>query len=115
MDYYIAFFLPSILGVKLFSYFNNEKNVFELIMNYLVFVLFSNLGSMLTMILIKSTATNIIDAIRYNFVFGFKYILLSIVFNIILTILLTAIKKYISVSIEVTKNEKNNNKKKKNI
>ena len=106
MNYLFTFLLPSILGIKLFSYLDGENNNMKNISTYFIFVLLSNYICIAIDILFNKFSFNLTDYIENNLVFAFKYITLSIIINIILAFLMEIIKKYIKISIEVKNNEK---------
>lgn len=106
MNYLITYFLPSILGLKLFSTMNKETNKFNLIIYYLLFVLFSNFFCMFILLISDQAIYNLSNTLENNLSFCFKYIFITMVLNIILSALFTIISKYLTISIEVEKDGK---------
>lgn len=111
MNFFIVYFLPSVLGLYILKNFNKEQKYFDLILNYFMFVLFSNLFCMIILILKGIQISNLSNLLELNFIFSFKYIIISMVINIILAFLSTILGKYLEISIEVENGRKTKKKK----
>ena len=105
MNFFIVYLLPSILGLKLFTNFNRERKIIDLIIYYLLFVLFSNFFAMIFLAITKSGEYDLINYSSTNFVFCVKYMSIVLILNVILSILFSVISKYFIFTIEV-ENEK---------
>ncbi len=110
MNFLIVYMLPSILGLKMFMNFNKEKKIFDLIIYYLLFVLFSNFFAMVFLMIINQGELNLINYSTTNFLFSVKYMAVALVLNVILSILFSVISKYFTFTIEV-ENEKKSKRK----
>ena len=108
MNFYIAFFLPCILGLSLYSYLTKEKNIVSIVINYFLFTLLSNIMSMIILILRNSVkeGTNLMAHMECNFSFGVKYMLMTMVFSVVVALVIYVINKYFSFSIEVVNGRK---------
>ena len=106
MHSFIIYFLPSVLGLKIFCILNKDEKKFDLLINYLLFVLFSNFFCMVILNVMGRSVYDLFNTLETNFSFSFKYIFMTMLLNIILSILFTIINKYLKISIEVEKNEK---------
>ncbi len=108
MNFYIAFFLPCILGLSLYSYLTKEKNIVSIVINYFLFTLLSNIMSMIILILRNSVneGTNLMTNMECYFLFGVKYMLMTMVFSVVVALVIYVINKYFSFSIEVVNGRK---------
>ena len=111
MNFVIVFMLPSILGLKLFMSFNKDKKTFDYIIDYFLFLLFSNFGIMLVINILNNNISNIVEYISNNFDFAIKYITISLMINIFLAFIYTITRKYITFDIEVENGRKKQTKK----
>lgn len=103
MNFYIAFFLPSILGLSFYSYLKKENNTVGLVLNYFLLTLLSNMVTMLFLV-VRNTVregVSLMTHIDYSFSFGVKYMLLTMVVSVVIGVVLYIINKYCSFSIEV--------------
>ena len=114
MSLFIVLFLPSVFGLKMFMNFNKERKIFDLIVYYLLFVLFSNYILMLILTLIYKVEFNWVNYSATSFSFCVKYMTVTLFLNLILSILCTIISKYFKVEIEVENGKKTKNKKNSN-
>lgn len=112
MSFVIIFFLPSIFGLKLFMGSNKEEKHFDLLIYYLLLVLFSNLIEMFILSYTSLGDINIVNYINSSYVFSVKYIFINLVLNTLLSIIFTIIKKYFTFTIEVEHEEKKRRKNK---
>jgi len=110
MNFIIVFLLPSILALKTYINLNKENKLSLCIINYLLFVLFSNYIAMLILMIFKGEVINLVAHAENDYIFCVKYITLSILINIILSIVATIVEKYISFEIEVENGRKKNKK-----
>ena len=111
---FITIMFPSIVGIKAYSIFNDEKLDKDSIINYLIYVLLSNAFMFLVFYLFNDYDENIMSYINAHSFFAFKYIVLSIFVNIVLSIVMSVFKKGFSFKIEsVKKDVKKSNKKRK--
>ena len=109
MNHILIYFLPSVIGLNLYLYLNKKNiDIFNQIKIYSILTLLSNLLCMLFDLLVNKFAYNLTDYIENNLSFAIKYVLLSIIINIILSFVFIIVKKHISISVEVKKNEKKN-------
>lgn len=108
MNFYIAFFLPCILGTSFYSYLTKEKNFLSLGLNYLLFTLLSNLCSMIILMLRDTVreGVNLMTHMEYSFPFGVKYMLMTMIFSIIIAFVIYVFNKYFNFSIEVSNGRK---------
>ena len=106
MNFYVVFFLPSILGLLLYKVLTKENEVKELIINYLITTLFSNLFLMGMLIVRQHGVTNFMSYVQNNFIFSFKYILFSMIFSAVFGIVFAVVKKYLVFSVEVENGRK---------
>lgn len=111
MNFFIVYLLPSILGLKLFMNFNKERKIFDLIIYYLLFVLFSNFFAMIFLIITNSGEYNLINYSSTNLLFCVKYMSVTLFLNIILSVLFSIISKYFTFTIEVENERKTKGKK----
>lgn len=108
MNFYITFFLPSILGLSLYSYLKKENSIVNLVMSYFLLTLLSNMATMLFLV-VRGTireGVSLMMHIDYSFSFGVKYMLLTMVLSVVIGVVLYIINKYCSFSIEVTNGKK---------
>ena len=108
MNFYIAFFLPCILGLSLYSYLTKEKNIVSIVINYFLITFLSNMMSMIILILRHTVreGVNIMAHMEYSFPFGVKYMLMTMVFSVGVALVIYVINKYFSFSIEVVNGRK---------
>lgn len=109
MNFYVTFFLPNIIGLFLYKLVTKEEKVKELIINYLIQVLFSNLPMMVVLIFRKHNISNFMDYVENNFAFALKYMLVVMVIGAVIGCLMAIIKKYFTFSVEVTNGRKKKN------
>ncbi len=108
MDFYITFFLPSILGLAFYSYLKKENNIVVLGIDYLLLTLLSNMITMIFLVIRGSIreGVNLVMHVNQNFSFAVKYMLLTMVISLIIGVVLYIVNKYCSFSIEVTNGKK---------
>lgn len=114
MNAIFAFILPSVLGLKLFMHFNKNKKMFDLIIYYLLFILFSNLVVMIIVNITHGGVQNIFEYLNSDLLVTINYTINALIINILLSIIFTVIDKYIVFDIEV-ENERKKKKISKNM
>lgn len=102
MNFYIAFFMPCILGFVIYLGLNKINNYLEIALDYLVNVFIANMMSMAIIIFRNHNVSDFSLYMQNSLSFSFKYMILTMVFSIVVAVILTIIKKYFSFSIEVT-------------
>lgn len=100
MNTMIVYFLPSIIGIKIYEVLTQNKNNKDIIINYLSLVILSNLMLIITLYIKNKFEYNLTNFIENNMAFSIKYILISIIINIILGYLYSIINKNISFKLE---------------
>ena len=110
MSFIIVFFLPSIFGLKMFMNFNKEEKWFNLLVYYLLLVLFSNFIEISILSYSNLGDLNLTSYIESSYVFTVKYIFINIILNFLLSIIFTIIKKYFTFTIEVEHEKKKRTK-----
>ena len=114
MNFLISFIVPSLLGFRLLEkLIEKQFQKRDFIFYYLMFLLFTNSISVVFSCLLFGLNGNLEASLLASPIFSVKYILLSIVVSIFLGIVFAVIKRYVSVSLEVVKNEKKVKKKSK--
>ncbi len=107
MNSILVYFLPSIIGIKIYEVLTKNKNNKDLIFNYLTLVLISNFVLMIILYIKNRFEYNLTDFIENNMAFSIKYILFSIITNILLGYLYSIINKDVSFKLErINQNEK---------
>lgn len=106
MNFYIAFFLPCILGLLVYYIFTKEKKHFDLGIMYLVNVLLTNMCSIGIMFFKDKLDYSLVTRLEGDFRFAFKYMLLGTVVSVVIAIVSVIVKKYFSVSVEVKNGRK---------
>lgn len=111
MYLFICLFLPSIIGIKFIDILIKNLKTKDLIIYYLMLVLFSNT----ICIIISRFLFNIEQDMIFNLnscpMFFVKYVLISIILNLIISFIFSLIIKNFSLSLEVVKNDKKQSKK----
>lgn len=106
MDFYIVFFLPSVLGLLVYYVLTKEKNYFYLGLSYFVNVLLTNLVSTGVIFIRDKAYYSLIDRINGDYRFAFKYLLLAVLITVVIGVVSAVAKKYCSVSVEVKNGRK---------
>ena len=113
MNILFVLLFPSVIGLKLIMILNKDKKIFEYIVDYLLLVFLNNFIATIIINIFNSGIYNIADYITNNLDFAIKYTIITSTLAIILSILITIIKKYLTLDIEVVKDEKTRSKKNK--
>lgn len=96
----IVYLLPSIIGLKIYEVLTKNKNIKDLIFNYLSLILLSNFILMNILYIKNKFEYNLTEFIESNMSFSIKYILISIIINIILGYIYSIMNKNISFKLE---------------
>ena len=115
MCWLVSLFSPSLFGCRVLEYFINEKlEKRDLIFYYLFILLFTNSFSVVISNFLFGLATNLERALNNSPIFSVKYIFVSVFISVLLGFFISVFRKYISFSLEVTKNDNKKSKNKKN-
>ena len=100
MNSLIVYLLPSIIGLKIYEVLTKNKNIKDIIINYLSLILLSNFILMIILYIKNKFEYNLTEFIEINMSFSIKYILISIIINIILGYIYSIINKDVSFKLE---------------
>ncbi len=100
MNSLIVYLLPSIIGIKVYEVLTKNKNIKDIIINYLSLILLSNFILMIILYIKNKFEYNLTEFIESNMSFSIKYILISIVINIILGYIYSIMNKNVSFKLE---------------
>lgn len=100
MNSLIVYLLPSIIGIKVYEVLTKNKNIKDIIINYLALILLSNFILMIILYIKNKFEYNLTEFIESNMSFSIKYILISIVINIILGYIYSIMNKNVSFKLE---------------
>ena len=100
MNSLIVYLLPSIIGIKVYEVLTKNKNIKDIIINYLSLILLSNFILMIILYIKNKFEYNLTEFIESNMSFSIKYILISIVINIILGYIYRIMNKNVSFKLE---------------
>ena len=107
MNFLISFFVPSLLGVRLLErLIEKQFEKRDFVFYYLLILLFTNSISVVFSCWLFGLGGNLEASLMGSPLFSVKYILLSIIVSVILGLGIAVLKRYVSVSLEVVKNEK---------
>ena len=102
MNQFIAIFIPAFLALYIENVISEKKlSGIEIIINYFVYMLFTNMGCYLIYIYIFKKIKFI-----YTATFTLKYLLLGTIISIILSFISTSLKKNINLKLRTEKNDK---------
>ena len=111
MNSLIVYLLPSIIGLKIYEVLTKNKNIKDIIINYLSLILLSNFILIIILYIKNKFEYNLTEFIESNMSFSIKYILLSIIINIILGYIYSIINKDVSFKLErINQDEKGKKK-----
>ena len=107
MTFFIGLLLPSLIGYKVFMIVNKKRklNIESKVFYYLMFVLFSNMTSVILSSIFFNLNTNLEASLEASPLFSIKYIIISIISNIVLVVIFSFIKE-VSFSIDIKKKDK---------
>lgn len=100
MNSLIVYLLPSIIGLKIYEVLTKNKNIKDIIINYLSLILLSNFILMIILYIKNKFEYNLTEFIESNMSFSIKYILISIIINILLGYIYSIINKDVSFKLE---------------
>lgn len=100
MNSLIVYLLPSIIGLKIYEVLTKNRNIKDIIINYLSLILLSNFILMIILYIKNKFEYNLTELIESNMSFSIKYILISIIINIILGYIYSIINKDVSFKLE---------------
>ena len=96
-----AFFIPSIIGVRINNYFNKELKIKNIIYNYITLLLFSFIINVLIMYNLFGIKENVFNAINSDTILFAEMAAISIIVNVILVFIGLVIQKNVMFKIEV--------------
>ena len=96
-----AFFIPSIIGVRINNYFNKELKIKNIIYNYITLLLFSFIINVLIMYNLFGIKEDVFNAINSDTILFAEMAAISIVVNVILVFIGLVIQKNVMFKIEV--------------
>ena len=96
-----AFFIPSIIGVRINNYFNKELKIKNIIYNYITLLLFSFIINVLIMYNLFGIKEDVFNAINSDTILFAEMAAISIIVNVILVFIGLVIQKNVMFKIEV--------------
>ena len=96
-----AFFIPSIIGIRINNYFNKELKIKNIIYNYITLLLFSFIINVLIMYNLFEVKEDVFSAINSDTILFAKMAAISIIVNVILVFIGLVIQKNVMFKIEV--------------
>ena len=96
-----AFFIPSIIGVRINNYFNKELKIKNIIYNYITLLLFSFIINVLIMYNLFGIKEDVFNVINSDTILFAEMAAISIIVNVILVFIGLVIQKNIMFKIEV--------------
>lgn len=96
-----AFFIPSVIGVRINNYFNKDLKVKNMIYSYITLLLFSFIINVLIMYNIFGIKEDIFGAINSDIILFIQMAIISIVINVILVFIGLVIQRNVKFKIEV--------------
>ena len=100
-----AFFIPSIIGVRINNYFNKELKLKNMIYSYITLLFFSFILNVLIMYNIFGVKNDVFYVINSDIILFAEMSIISVVINVVLEFVSLAVQKNVSFKIEVEKNE----------
>lgn len=96
-----AFFIPSIIGVRVNNYFNKDLKIKNIIYNYITLLLFSFIINVLIMYNLFGIKEDVFNVINSDTILFAEMAAISIIVNVILVFIGLVIQKNIMFKIEV--------------
>lgn len=96
-----AFFIPSIIGVRINNYFNKELKIKNIIYNYITLLLFSFIINVLIMYNLFGIKEDVFNVINSDTILFAEVAAISIIVNVILVFIGLVIQKNVMFKIEV--------------
>lgn len=96
-----AFFIPSIIGIRINNYFNKELKIKNIIYNYITLLLFSFIINVLIMYNLFGIKENVFNVINSDTILFAEMAAISIIVNVILVFIGLAIQKNVMFKLEV--------------
>ena len=96
-----AFFIPSIIGIRINNYFNKELKIKNIIYNYITLLLFSFIINVLIMYNLFGIKENVFNVINSDTILFAEMAAISIIVNVILVFIGLVIQKNVMFKIEV--------------
>ncbi len=96
-----AFFIPSIIGVRINNYFNKELKIKNIIYNYITLLLFSFIINVLIMYNLFGIKENVFNVINSDTILFAEMATISIIVNVILVFIGLVIQKNVMFKLEV--------------
>lgn len=96
-----AFFIPSIIGVRINNYFNKDLKIKNIIYNYITLLLLSFIINVLIMYNLFNVKEDIFNVVNSDTILFVKIATISIVINVILVFIGLAIQTNVKFKIEV--------------
>ena len=112
MSSLFCFMLPSVLGLVVYKSLVKEDNKINLLLSYLLLVLFSNTINLVLVEVLNKFDGSLVEYVTYHSMFALKYIIISLISNVFLGYVFGLIKKNFAITLEmVDANEKKSSKK----
>ena len=96
-----AFFIPSIIGVRVNNYFNKDLKIKNIIYNYITLLFFSLIINVLIMYNLFEVKEDVFSAINSDTILFAEMATISIIVNVILVFIGLVIQKNVMFKIEV--------------
>ena len=96
-----AFFIPSIIGVRVNNYFNKDLKIKNIIYNYITLLFFSFIINVLIMYNLFEVKEDVFSAINSDTILFAEMATISIIVNVILVFIGLVIQKNVMFKIEV--------------
>ena len=96
-----AFFIPSVIGVRINNYFNKDLKVKNMIYSYITLLLFSFIINVLIMYNLFGIKENVFNVINSDTILFAEMAAISIIVNVILVFIGLVIQKNVMLKIEV--------------
>lgn len=106
----IGLFLPPVVGVFIFRKFKKDFSLKEMIMAYMLLILFCNLSSIIYFKFTYDVMTEIGTLLNYDLTYFIRYSCLSIILSLLIPILYIISSKHIKITFVGDKDEKKKKK-----